>query len=143
MANDSAVDDAVLAKLSGDATLSALMPDGVFLDVARRGTTRFVIVSQVIEEDEPQFDGAGGAIGIQRFLYLVKAVELNTIATNTNSAAAQIQTLLQGVALSISGFAHSLTRRVERVAYTEVDVVDNDIRWQHRGGRYELFVSPL
>jgi hypothetical protein len=34
------------------------------------------------------------------------------------------------------------TYRTERVRYTEVDQVDMDTRWQHAGGRYDIWASP-
>lgn len=138
MADTSAVDAAVLAALSGDATLLALMTDGVFWDVAPNGLTKFVIVSQVAHEDENAFSGRT----FESILYLVKAVDRSAAGSDVKTAAARIDTLLQDVALTITGYAHSLTRRLERVRYTEVDDIDLNIRWQHRGGRYELFVSP-
>jgi hypothetical protein len=133
------IDAAVVAKLAGDATLMALMPDGVFMDVARSGATKFVIVSLVIAQD-------GQAMSPSRpyedVLYLVKAVEQSTTGTNVRAAAARIDVLLHDQPLTITGYAHMGTRRQERVRYTEVDVVNNDTRWQHRGGRYSVWASP-
>jgi hypothetical protein len=42
----------------------------------------------------------------------------------------------------IDGYTHMETLQVERVKFTEVDAIDNDIRWQIAGGDYEIFVSP-
>lgn len=139
MADASEIDAAIVAALSGDSTLDALMPDGVFVDVAPNGATAFVIVSLTYHEDVYQF-GEGRAF--ERATYLVKAVEQTVNGANVKSAAARIDALLQDVALTITGYTHLVTRRVERVRYTEIDEVDNNIRWQHRGGRYEVVVSP-
>lgn len=128
----------MIAKLANDATLTDLMTDGVYMDVVPSGKTKFVIVSQVIHEDEYVFEGRA----FERFTYLVKAVSLDTSGTDVKTAAARIDTLLQGVALTITGYSHCLTRRTERLRMTEVDDVNHDIRWQHRGGRYEVVVSP-
>lgn len=138
MADSSEIDVAVVSVLSGDGTLTGLLPDGVYMDIAPAGKTRFVIVSLVIHEDDNSFDGRA----LERATYLVKAVEQNVSGANATAAALRIDELLQDVALSVTGYTHSSTRRVERVRYTEIDDVNTDIRWQHRGGRYEIVVSP-
>ena len=138
MADSSNVDAAVITKLSGDATLMASLTNGVFADVATPGSTLFAIVSQVDHNDEYMFEGCA----YERFLYLVKAVCLGADGTTVKTAAARIHTLLQDVPLTITGYSHMLTRREGRIRYTEVDDADPAIRWQHRGGRYEVLVSP-
>ena len=129
---------AILSGDTGDGGLMTLMTDGVYIDVAPSGKTKFVIVSLVIAQDDYVFEGQAW----ERSLYLVKAVELNPSGTTVKTAAARIHELLQDIPLTITGFTHMLTRRAERVRYTEVDPDDQDIRWQHRGGRYNIFVSP-
>ena len=138
MADPSAVDDAIIAKLVNDSTLMAILTDGVWVDAAKVGAQRFAIVSLITHEDGYSF----GASAFERSTYLVKAVTLGASGADVKTAAARIQTLLQDVMLTITGYAHSLTNRIERVRYTEVDEVDRSIRWQHRGARYEVFVSP-
>lgn len=138
MADSSAVDAALVALLSGDATLAALMTDGVFFDIAQSGATKFVVISQVIHEDDYTFSGSF----VERFTFLVKAVERSTSGTTVKTAAARIHTLLQDATLTVTGYGSMLCRRQERVRYTEVDEIDRDIRWQHRGGRYEVWVNP-
>ena len=59
-------------KLGGDAQLLALMPNGVYWDVAMDQMTRFVIVSLVDETDAQHFNGRSH----EDALYLVKAVGL-------------------------------------------------------------------
>lgn len=137
-ADSSDVDAAVIAKLVGDATLMAILTDGVYVDVASSGKTKFCLVSQIAHEDDYVFDGRIW----EKFLYLIKAVAQQTSGADVKTAAARIDVLLQDVALTISGYGHLLTRRVERVRYTEVDDVNNDLRWQHRGGRYEVVAAP-
>lgn len=139
MADSSAVDAAVVAKASGDATLMALATDGVFFDVADNGATDFILVSQVDHEDENAFEGCA----LEEFLYLIKGVfrsEGDSDGSKAKAAAARIHELYQDQPLTITGYAHSLTRRAERVRYTEVDGLD--ARWHHRGGRYRVAVSP-
>lgn len=138
MPDSSAVDAAVISRLLNDATLAALMPDGVYWDVAASGKTRFVIVSLVLHQDEDVMT----ATAFERFTYLVKAVELATSGANIQAAAARIQVLLHDASFSVTGYGLMTSHRVERVRFTEVSDDDRDQRWQHRGGRYEVMVCP-
>lgn len=135
MPDSSDIDTAIVTKLQTDATLAALMPDGMYIDEAPDGKRQFVIVSLVSEHDEPMF----GARAFEDALYLVKAVELSTVAVkNIKAAAARIDALLENGTLTITGYGLLTMRRDERVRLTEVDSVDPSIRWQHRGGRYQV-----
>lgn len=125
------------ALLVNDATLTALLPDGVYFDVAKKNATRFVIVSQLAHEDEYVFGGSAWEV----FDYLVKAVVLSTSGADVKTAAARIHTLLQDALLAPVGYVPMRLQRVERVRFTEVDD-DSDSRWQHRGGRYAVMISP-
>lgn len=138
MPDSGAVDAAIVARLAGDTALMALMKDGVYFDVAASGKTKFVIVSLATSVDDHEFCGTA----FEESTYLVKAVTLGTSGTEVRTAAARIHVLLQNAPLTVSGYANVLLRRSEYVRYTEVDDVDNDIRWQHRGGRYDVWVSP-
>ena len=137
MADSAAVDAALVAKLSGDATLAGYMTGGVYMDIAPSGSTKFVIVSLIIEQDEPMFAGRA----FEDAVYLIKAVELSTTGTTVNAAAARIDTLLDQQSLTVTGYSHMVTRRQERVRYTDVDDANPDTRWQHRGGQYQVVVS--
>jgi hypothetical protein len=137
MSDSSDIDAALVAKLLADATLMALVPDGVFFDLANPGATRFVIVSLIDAEDEPMF----GRRATETPLYLVKAVMLSTSGGNIKAAAARIDALLDGGTLTITGYALMNLQRTSRVRMTEVNEQDASIRWYHRGGRYELMVS--
>lgn len=140
MSSDSSdVDAAIVAKLADDATLAGLLPDGVFIDIAPSGKKRFAIVSLAAHEDEYIF----AETAYEKSTYLVKAVALDAgQGTPVKAAAQRIQELMQFVTLDIPGYQHMLTRREERVRYTEVDSENPEIRWQHRGGRFAVFVSP-
>lgn len=134
-----AVDAALLAALAADLTLATLLPDGVFFDVAPEGT-RFVIVQHQTHEDT---EGFGTTALYERLLYRVTARVLEASGLDANTAAFRIHELLHGTTLApIAGYTHMSTLRVERVKFTEVDAIDNDIRWQIAGGDYEVFVSP-
>ena len=142
MPDSSAVDAALISKLSSDAALRALAPDGVYFDVAKATAKQFVIVSLVAAVDEPMFK----ARAFEDAIYLVKFVGFSSeaeplAAATTIAAAARIDTLLEQGTLTITGYSLMCLQRVERVRYTEVDEVDRSIRWQHRGGRYQLVVS--
>jgi hypothetical protein len=136
-ADSSDVDAALSAKLLGDATLMALMPDGVYFDVASKNATRFVLLSLLTHEDNYQFGGEAWEV----FTYLVKAVALNTSGGDVKTAAQRIHTLLQDGTLSATGYGLMRMQRTERLRITEVDEANNDIRWQHRGGHYEVWVA--
>jgi hypothetical protein len=137
VSDSSDIENALIAKLAADATLLGLCPNGVYYDEAPTGSTRFVIVSLVDEVDEPMF----GARAFENAMYLVKAVMLSTAGGNIKDAAARIDALLEQQPLTVSGYGVSLMRRDSRVRLTEVDDIDNKIRWFHRGGRYQVVAS--
>jgi hypothetical protein len=139
VADVAAVDLALLAVLAGDATLAALLPDGVYLDVAPADKRRFVIVQHQTHDDT---DGFRASL-YEREQYRVTARILETTGGDANAAAFRIHELLQDAPLAAAGYAHMTTLRVERIKFQEVDAVDNDIRWQIAGGDYEIFVSPI
>ncbi|RPH52603.1 MAG: DUF3168 domain-containing protein [Planctomycetota bacterium] len=137
-----AVDAAVVAALAGDVALTALVPDGVFLDVApaaKPSKTRFVIVQYQTHEDEEGFQSPLYEV----FRYRVTARVLASSGVDVNAAADRIQHVLYVDPLAgLAGYTHMATLRPERIKTTEVDAIDNDIRWQVAGGDYEISVSP-
>lgn len=137
MSDSGEIDNAIIAKLTGDATLTGLMPDGVYYSQAPVGKKKFVIVSLILADDEPMFN----ARAFEDSHYLVKAVELSSSGTNTRLAAARIDALLDGQPLTIPGYSHMVTQREERFREVEVDDADPTIIWQHRGGQYQVMVS--
>jgi len=144
VADSSAIDAALVTKLSSDATLLGLMPNGVYFDQAPPGSSRFVLISLVNSHDEPMMDADRA---FEEATYLVKAVGLSapsvTLPVNAmRDAAARIDALLEGGTLTISGYGLMVMRRVESIRALEVDEADESIRWQHRGGMYEVVVSP-
>jgi hypothetical protein len=135
--DSSAIDDALIAVLLGDATLMGLLPDGVYYDSARPKAQRFVIVSVVTADDEPVL----GRRGYEDVLYLVKAVGLVSTGADIKAAAQRIDALLEDGTLTIPGYVHMVTCREARIRYIEVDDVDDTIRWHHRGGHYRVQAS--
>lgn len=143
MPDSSDIDNALVAKLGADAPLLALMPNGVYFDEGPAGATRFVVVSLIDEHDEAQF----GSRAIEDALYLVKAVALSKPSTPLpanvmKDAAARIDALLEDGTLTVPGYGLMTMHRDSRIRSTEVDQVDSSIRWQHRGGRYQVMVAP-
>lgn len=136
MASSADIDAALVTLLASDATLTALLPDGVYLDEGPPGVRRFVVVSLVDEHDEAVFQGRA----FEDALYLVKAVALSTAITaaNAKAAEARIDVLLEDQPLNVSGYTHMAMYREERVRLTEVDESNPDLRWFHRGGRYRV-----
>jgi hypothetical protein len=138
MADSSDIDNALVAKLGADATLLALVPNGVYIDEAPAGATRFVIVSLVDEADVGRFGGRA----IEDALYQVEARMLSTVAgANVKAAAARIDALLEQGTLTVSGYSLMALFRESRIRLTEVDAADPSIRWLRRGGNYRLVVS--
>jgi len=142
MADSSAVDAALLSKLQNDATLMALMTDGVYFDEAPQGATKFVIVQQM-NHDDTYVQGAATS-ALEEAVYLVKAVALDTSGADVKTAAARIDTLLHGGTITPTGYSLMNLRRWtggnNRVRMTEDDD-QNDQRWQHRGFLYEVMVQ--
>jgi len=140
MPDSSEVENALVAKLQADAGaggIATLMPGGTYVDEAPHGLTQFVIVSLVTEADEPMFGGRA----FEDAVYLVEARELSTVAVkNIKAAAARIDALLEQGTLTITGYGLSVMRRISRVRFTEVDDQDATLRWQHRGGHYQIVV---
>lgn len=134
----SAVDAAICELLAADAQLAASMPDGVWMDVAAPGSQQFVIVALLDHGQESQLE-QGTAWEI--FTYLIKGVSLGSSGQAVKTAAARIHELMQHATINASGYADMRCARIERIRYTEVDEA-SDIRWQHRGGHYELWLIP-
>jgi hypothetical protein len=138
MPDSSDLDLALVTKLSSDATLTTLMPDGVWIDEAPAGSDQFVIVSLIDENDVQQLGGRS----FEDALYLVEARELSKVAVkNIKAAAARIDALLENGTLTVAGYSVMAIYRMERVRLTEVDELDESIRWARRGGRYRLVAS--
>jgi hypothetical protein len=137
MADSSLIDNGIVSLLGSDGTLLGLCPNGVYWDEAPPNSQRFVIVSLVDEHDIGTFR----ARAFEEGLYLVKAVMLSTAGGDIKAAAARIDTLLEQQTLTISGYAPVIVSRESRVRMTEVDDVDQSIRWFHRGGRYTVAAS--
>ena len=138
MPDSSDIDNALVVKLSGDATLLALCPNGVYVDEAPPGMTRFVIVRLVDEADEATY--VKGRT-IEDALYAVEARMLSTAGGNIKAAAARIDVLLEDQPLTVTGYTWMTLHRESRTRLTEVDDADPSIRWYRRGGEYRCQMS--
>jgi hypothetical protein len=139
--NSSNIDAALVVRLGADAALLALMPNGVYVDEAPPGSTRFVIVSLADEVDVPKFGGRA----YESALYLVEARALSTSGGDVNAAAARIEALLEDQPLTAAGYTPMAVYRETRHRITEVDDLDPSIRWFRRGGHYrvQMAVAPV
>lgn len=133
------IDTALIGALQADATLATLAPGGVWPDVAPEGATDrgvFVIVQLQAHED---VDEQAAAVAYEVPRYLVKAVERSSVGAAAAAAYTRVHALLQGVALTITGFHWMDTRRESRVSYTEQD---GPFYWKHTGGIYRVEADP-
>jgi len=138
MADTAEVDKALINYLSADAALMALLPGGVWWDLADV-PSHYVLVSEVDHDD--QFAMPGRTVS-ENFLYLIKAVTQGSSGSSVKAGAARIFDLLNNATLTAAGYHPSMVvRRVRRIRYTELDE-DTNTRWQHRGGHYEVRLTP-
>jgi len=142
MPDSGAIDRGLLARLRGDAALTAILTDGIWMHEATQGKTAFGIVALVDAIDRPQQGPKGQRRALEEATYAVKAVIQGTGRTVPGQAAARIDALLEDEPFPIEGYTCLSIERVGRIDDTEVDQVDNALRWQHRGGRYRLRVAP-
>lgn len=137
MADSAAVDTAVISALFNDATLKGLLPDGVYFGVAPQSKTKCAVVMLPAHEDVDQFQGTA----FETSTYMVKALVKDNSVSTANQAAARIDTVMRALT-SPTGYVLTIARRTERIAYTEPDPNNPDQMWQHRGGLYEVMVTP-
>ena len=138
MIDASEIEKALIAKLANDATLQALLPDGVYWDLARQGSTFFVIVSLSTSRGLAEFHERDT---MRSFVYTVKGVALGTDGDPIKAADARIHALLDRGTLDLAaaGCTLMIMKWVDRVRYTETVAAET---WQHRGARYEVTVTP-
>jgi hypothetical protein len=138
--DSSAIDSAIVALLQADPALAALMPDGVYMDMAPPGLQRFVLVSLVIAEDVSVFSERA----IEDCHYSVQAVIMTASgSSDIKEAAARIDALLEDMPIVAAGYEWMVTHREERIRYSEIDDIDSTIRWHHRGGRYRVQMARV
>ncbi len=138
MADSAAVDSAIIGALYNDATLKGLLPDGVYFGIAPQSKTKCAVVMLPTHVDTDIFQGTG----FEESTYMVKALVRDNSVTTANQAAARIDTIMQTLAAP-TGYVLTVSKRTERIAYTEPDPNNPDQMWQHRGGLYDVMVEPL
>ena len=135
----SEVDEALVALLEGDAALAALMPDGVWFDVAAADATAFVLVRLLEHEDDYSFQPGRPQ---ETATYVVEAICLESTGTATaRDAGRRIHALLMTGTLAIESYGCLAVLRRGRIRLTTYDPT-GDIRWQRRGGHYVITVQP-
>ena len=134
--NSGAIDQAIIGTLQADATLAALIPDGVYFNLAAPGKKRFGLVGIFEAVDV----GIFGQRGWEDTLYFVKAVGLSTVTTlaNMKAAAHRIDELLERAPLTVTDYAFMACVREERLADTVPDPIDASLFWFHFGGHYRV-----
>lgn len=138
----SGVDNAVFTRLASDATLTALVPDGVHWDLAPQGSTAFVVITSVPTSDRS--NALADEDGWERLFYDLKAVINSSSVSKANDAAYRIHELFHHATLDLSaaGYTFMVSERFTPIKYSE-DVQDNPAaKWWHRGGQYALMVCP-
>lgn len=137
------LDSAVVNHLNDDATLRALLPDGVWIDEAPPGAKRFVLITVAPGRDADSAVFGGDGRGFEIVTYLVSAVGVTTAISGPDikAAAARIDALLHGTTLAVASYPPGVTlaRTTRARPPLTVDDEDRSIRWYVRGGEYELF----
>jgi hypothetical protein len=142
MPDSNDLDAALVNYLAEDAALTALLPDGVWIDEAPPGAKRFVLVSVYPQRDDDSavFDGNGRGFELVR--YVVSAVGVTTVidGPQIKDAAARIDALLHRHTLTVPGYPAGATvaRTQRQRPPVTVDDDDRSIRWYVRGAEYEL-----
>lgn len=135
------IDTAVITALKADAALTALMPDGVYLEIARPGSKRFVVVNLFDSLDDDVFGGRG----IESNLYAVQAVALASLSTlaDMKAAAKRIDVVLGDATFGVNGYSLMACYRDEpgRIVRSDADPLDASIVWHHYGANYRVDVT--
>ncbi len=117
----SALDDALYAKLSGDATLMALVPGGVHNLVARKPGYPFLVFQKV--SCTPSYTLT--QIIRETYVYQIRCIGKGATSKATlESALLRVQALLNRQPLTVTGYTHWITEREGDIA--DVAELDED-----------------
>lgn len=132
-------DAAIYAKLSGDATLAALLAGGTASPSVfhaqvpeNQGFPAVVFNAQAASTPSRTF----GAVAWENAVYQVKAIVEGRSAAAAGTIAARIDVLLDGPALAYTGFTHMGCQRIQEIDYPET--APGGTRYVHRGALYRL-----
>jgi hypothetical protein len=142
MAESSDIDAALIERLATDATLRALCPDGVYFDLAPKDSQRFVHVSLAESLDSWAQGEPGKRRAQEDCTYAIQACVVEESAVAAKAAAQRIDELLEDQPLTMTGYRNIAIHRVSRIRLTAADGTDPSLRWQYRGGRYRVAVTP-
>lgn len=132
MANSGDVVKALVAVLANDPTLQALLPDGVYFDVAAQGAQQFAVIGLTGHVDLLVFGGRD-----EEFRFYILAVGLSTTPDDgVDAAAERIHALLDRQVLTVPGYKVNTVYRSGYEDKRAVDPVNASVRWQQRGGAY-------
>lgn len=130
-----AVEKALYAKLSGDATLTGLAPGGVWRGVAPTGTSGvWVTFTHVSTLDNYTL----AERATSRSNYLIKAIAPGESATGAWDAANRIDALLSDQTLTVANEAAMSVRREGVISMTETDGGEE---YQHAGAYYIIWTQ--
>jgi len=132
----SAIDRALVAVLTADATLAGLMPDGVFFDDAPDTATAAVIISVDSSRDEEMY---GEDPAWEEIFYRVEALELAVSGATASQAGDRIRAILDGQRFPIEGYVLMDAKRVRPIRRSNPDDTDRSRRWHRRGGMYRVW----
>lgn len=138
-----AVDEAVIGRLQADVILQGLAPGGVHRNVAPEDVVTAaadgrVFVTVKLQIGLPTYEQGGVAYFRDR--YTVRAVARTENAAGAKAAADRFHALLHETSYAIAGSVLMNSELVERFDDTERD---GPFEWQHIGGDYEVWTSPL
>jgi len=135
-----AVDKAVVKRLFDDPTLMAILPDGVYFNVAAQGAQRFIAIEVTAHTVERMF----GGVAWESFRYLIDAIALQTSGADVRAAADRINELLSDPSQLVAP-GYRITESWRDGSYKPdltIDPENASVRWQHRIGVYFVKAVP-
>lgn len=132
-----AIRRALYAKLTGDATLAALIGTRVYDGIAPQSATYPLVVLQH-QAGVDAYTFAGRAF--EDHVWLVRAVDKAGSADTADDIAARIDDVLTDGALAITGRRQLYLKRETTVRYPEVD---GDITYRHSGATFRLVSEEI
>lgn len=133
-----AVDEAILARLQADATLAALAPGGVWLDLAPDHVID-VHVAVTLQSEETVYRQGGAAYRVTRLQ--VKAVGRTTDSAAVKAAADRCLALLEDAAIAIPDHTLMISQRAADAGRFVITERDGPYLWRQVGFDLEVWTS--